>query len=126
MACSRTLLMKILIAIFFQLLLLNENIDDAGVFAHVNQLTLNDDKESPKITWLFSDNNDKVRIRRDVVIEIPNEKNNEAKYIIKNVKCQENIKRLCGPIDNNNDDLFILECAQTFKVNNYSIFVLLN
>ncbi|XP_034948080.1 Golgi apparatus protein 1 [Chelonus insularis] len=35
-------------------------------------------------------------------------------------KCRDDLRRLCGAMDNNDDDLFMLECVQTFKPNEVS------
>lgn len=109
MSCSRTLIVLLL------QLLLPQNNNKAGVLADDQLTLLSTVQEVPKVSWIFGDNL-LTRNRRGVIVEAEND---NTKYIIKNSKCQEDLKRLCDPIDNNNDDdLFILECAQTFKVNN--------
>jgi hypothetical protein len=36
--------------------------------------------------------------------------------LIEEKYCKEEIKRLCGNLPPNSDDLFVLECVQSFKV----------
>lgn len=50
--------------------------------------------------------------------ELPDSQNNKDGLFkeIKPSTCQEKLKRLCGVGDREVDDLFFLECVQTFKV----------
>lgn len=96
------------IALLFQLLF--DSAINAGVLANdVTQAV--DAPVYPNVGWVFG-NDELSRSRRSVV----NRPNDGEHYIIEDKKCRESLERICGVIDNNNDDLFILQCVQTFKV----------
>lgn len=49
---------------------------------------------------------------------VRSERSSDAKSLLMDEpSCQEDIKRLCGGIPPGTDDLAVLECIQTFKVN---------
>jgi hypothetical protein len=43
-------------------------------------------------------------------------RNTPGKNLIEEKDCTDDIKRLCGTLPVNSDDLFVLECIQSFKV----------
>jgi hypothetical protein len=45
-----------------------------------------------------------------------NKRSAPRKRLIEENDCAEEIKRLCGNLPSNSDDLFVLECVQSFKV----------
>lgn len=68
-----------------------------------------------------------TRFRRNIEItgnEIAAESSNVG-LSIEDPKCREELRRLCGDPDNNQDHLFVLECVQTFKVPTFFIIILL-
>jgi hypothetical protein len=48
--------------------------------------------------------------------EVRNKRSAPRKRLIEENDCTEEIKRLCGNLPSNSDDLFVLECVQSFKV----------
>ncbi|KAG8034414.1 hypothetical protein G9C98_007490 [Cotesia typhae] len=68
-----------------------------------------------QIKWFFDEKNltSSNRVRRSPAGIVPLELHN----FIEDPKCRDDVKRLCGAMDNSNDDLFMLECVQTFKPN---------
>lgn len=51
---------------------------------------------------------------------VRNERSSDAKSLLMDEpSCEVDIKRLCGGIPPGTDDLAVLECIQTFKVNNF-------
>ncbi|XP_008555491.1 Golgi apparatus protein 1 [Microplitis demolitor] len=76
---------------------------------------INSNDNFPQVQWIFYDKNltaGSNRIKRS-----PVNAQLEPHNFIEDPKCREDVKRLCGAMDNNNDDLFMLECVQTFKPN---------
>lgn len=75
-----------------------------------------------QIKWFFNEKNvtSSNRVRRSPAGIVPLEPHN----FIEDPKCRDDVKRLCGAMDNSNDDLFMLECVQTFKV--FTIIVVIN
>jgi hypothetical protein len=52
---------------------------------------------------------------------VRSERSSDAKSLLMDEpSCQEDIKRLCGGIPPGTDDLAVLECIQTYKVNYFS------
>jgi hypothetical protein len=45
-----------------------------------------------------------------------NKRNTPRKKLIEEQDCTDEIKRLCGTLPASSDDLFVLECIQSFKV----------
>jgi len=74
--------------------------------------------EPSRISWLFSDASLTAgvkRVQRDIGLGREPENNGLPRII--NSKCRAKLNYLCGNIDkNNNDELTLLECIQTFKV----------
>lgn len=97
-------LISILIGLFVHFLILTDT-ENTGVHCH-DDMTRSEN-ENIRIGWIFGDE----RFKRSPTDE-------QTDHFIEDRKCRDDLKRLCGATDNNNDDLFILECAQTFKVCN--------
>ncbi|XP_011302233.1 Golgi apparatus protein 1 [Fopius arisanus] len=98
------------IALLFQVL--SDILINAGVLANDVTQGVNS-PEYTNVGWVFG-NDELSRRRRNVVVKPPDE---GGRYFIEDKKCRDSFERLCGVIDNNNDDLFILQCVQTFKTN---------
>lgn len=43
--------------------------------------------------------------------------------LLSNIKCKDDLRRLCPNLNSNNDDLTVLECIQTAKVRFNSLFL---
>jgi len=77
--------------------------------------------ESSKISWLFSSTSPArvtgvKRIQR-TLLDLGREPENDGLPRVINNKCRAKLNYLCGKTDkNNNDELTLLECIQTFKV----------
>lgn len=77
--------------------------------------------EPSRISWLFTDVSLTAgagvkRVQRSI-IESRRELENDGLPRIINSKCRSKLSYLCGNLDkNNNDELTLLECIQTFKV----------
>lgn len=98
-----TNLKSILFVIFIHLSVLNCAQLSRTYFEDVSS---NNGEILPRISWVFSNSVDNtVRVKRANVANsnLP-------------VKCRQNLNRLCGDINRNNDELMLLECIQTFKV----------
>lgn len=75
--------------------------------------------EPSRISWLFSDGSLTAGVKRvqRAALDLRRESDNDALPRIINSKCRAKLNYLCGNIDkNNNDELTLLECIQTFKV----------
>ncbi|XP_053972285.1 Golgi apparatus protein 1 [Hylaeus volcanicus] len=98
-----TYLNSILFVIFIQLSVLN--------CAHlsrtyINDLSTNSGDIVPRISWLFSNSVDStVRVKRASIAN---------SYLLPD-KCLQNLNRLCGDVNRDDDELRLLECIQTFK-----------
>lgn len=76
-----------------------------------DEITNNGDN-IPKLSWLFSNSADSsVRIKRASIIKL----NEDSLLKSMNIKCRQNLNRLCSDITKNNDELMLLECIQSFK-----------
>lgn len=73
---------------------------------YLNDVSTNNGEIAPRISWLFSNSADTVRVKRASAVN----------YYNLPVKCQQTLGRLCGDINGNNDELMLLECIQAFKV----------
>ena len=106
----KTNIRSILFVIFLHLSVLNCTHLTKTYFK--DEMTNNGDN-IPKISWLFSNSADSsVRIKRASIIKI----NEDSLLKSMNIKCRQNLNRLCGDITKNNDELMLLECIQSFKV----------
>ncbi|XP_050588557.1 Golgi apparatus protein 1 [Bombus affinis] len=105
----KTNIRSILFVIFLHLSVLNCTHLTKTYFK--DEITNNGDN-IPKISWLFSNSADSsVRIKRASIIKI----NEDSLLKSMNIKCRQNLNRLCGDITKNNDELMLLECIQSFK-----------
>lgn len=87
-----------------------------------------EENETPEITWLVShkDNEIEDSTDRGKVVRSKRSPKQPPKFskpvstgqfeLIKPESCRERLRRLCGVMDKEMDDLFFLECIQTFKV----------
>ncbi|XP_015126768.1 Golgi apparatus protein 1 [Diachasma alloeum] len=103
-------LVGLAVALLFQLLFDTEI--NTGVLANDVTQTANSGVYT-NVGWVFG-NDELSRRRRAVIVNGPD---NGGHYFIEDKKCRDSLERLCGVIDNNNDDLFLLQCVQTFKTN---------
>lgn len=72
--------------------------------------------EPSKIGWLFSDASVKIkRVQRALLNSRRGFEDDGSPKTISG-SCRNKLNDLCGNIDNNNDELMLLECIQTFKV----------
>lgn len=116
MAISRALRRTVLAVLMLELLGTTESrhsavADDLTPVAEENYLP---------VAWRYRDNAMPL-VRRKKNAEplsndVPQRTSSDNKHPIEDPKCRDNLRRLCGDPDNNNDHLFVLECVQTFKV----------
>lgn len=71
--------------------------------------------EPSKIGWLFSDASKIKRVERALINSGRGFEDDGSPKTISG-SCRNKLNDLCGNIDNNNDELMLLECIQTFKV----------
>lgn len=64
------------------------------------------------LTWLYEDNHSFIRKRRSSDLKLER----SDKKLIDETACLLDVKRLCGALPPESDDLTVLECIQTFKV----------
>ncbi|XP_043596115.1 Golgi apparatus protein 1 [Bombus pyrosoma] len=105
----KTNIRSILFVIFLHLSVLNCTHLTKTYFK--DEITNNGDS-IPKLSWLFSNSADSsVRIKRASIIKL----NEDSLLKSMNIKCRQNLNRLCSDITKNNDELMLLECIQSFK-----------
>lgn len=105
----KTNIRSILFVIFLHLSVLNCTHLTKTYFK--DEITNNGDN-IPKLSWLFSNSADSsVRIKRASIIKL----NEDSLLKSMNIKCRQNLNRLCSDITKNNDELMLLECIQSFK-----------
>lgn len=87
-----------------------------------------EDEDTPQVKWLVPEtneieNNSLTRRKRGLHAEAGYHKSSAATLFTKMPEnCQEKLRKLCVVVDKEVDDLFFLECVQTFKV---SVFLCL-
>lgn len=104
-------LKNLLFAIVLHLSVLNCALSSKSYF---DDAFANNGEIAPRISWLFSNSIDNfVRVKRmnAGLRYLPDE--SLLKFM--SAKCQQNLSRLCGDLNKNNDELMLLECIQTFK-----------
>ncbi|XP_012256488.2 Golgi apparatus protein 1 [Athalia rosae] len=105
----------------FFLEIITLTITSAAIPAYVNDVSHVETEQVPQLRWHFMDSlnfqnhnlNSNARVKR-APIEVPRSVKTK---LIDEQDCTEDIRRLCGIMDKNNDDLFVLECVQTWKAN---------
>ncbi|XP_015515645.1 Golgi apparatus protein 1 [Neodiprion lecontei] len=92
----------------------------AAIGAYANDVSHTEVKTEPQLRWYFVErihpaestlNNNRVKR----TIEKPFDE--VGIKLIDEPDCKQDLHRLCGKMVTNDDDLFVLECVQTFKAN---------
>jgi hypothetical protein len=83
------------------------------VVLHISDITFGLDSAITHNEWQKNALNQDVNVKDT---ESRSKRNTSKKKLIEERDCTEEIKRLCGTLPRNSDDLFVLECIQSFKV----------
>nr|ARK19823.1 venom protein [Ampulex compressa] len=88
---------------------------------YADDVSADETEIQPRISWVFSNPTDRyIRYKRSSLMR--DHLSDEGLSKLKNLKCQQNLSRLCGDINKNNDELVLLECIQMFKPSEVSDF----
>ncbi|KAJ4442010.1 hypothetical protein ANN_11874 [Periplaneta americana] len=86
------------------------------VLFYIVNIVLGFDSSVLRTDWQRNDSS-KINLKD---INIRNKRGVIRKKLIEEADCTNDIKRLCGQLPPNSDDLFVLECVQSFKANQLS------
>lgn len=88
-----------------------------------NDVLYIEEDERPKVRWIVDENNNSEeeeinenRLRKKREIKNDSGTSSRLFFQVEPSLCRDKLKRLCAVFNKEMDDLFFLECIQTFKV----------